>query len=518
MKCMKKIKLSLLAAVVTASFGLTSSLQAACEDNLFNIKANQGTRISELIDQLAEQCDLTLIVKDKEAAKRLRTRLNRFSLKDVTLPEVLQVALNEHNLNYSLDGNILKISYLLTKTYHVDYISTDRESSSKTRVMLASGVANQQQTTTSGSGTVSTSNMSSGESESGIDVTSNDKFVFWAKLQEQIRDILNRPEDEYKAGDPVIDKESGLVTITGTKKQLDRVEGYLDNLIERLHKQVLIDVKMYAVVLSKGKETGIDWRQLYNLQNFTISGERLQANENVGEITFPGAGDTPYISKFVPGKIATFTDIVMNAQIGTIIKFLQSQGDVHSVSNPKVLTLNNQAAMITVGKQYFYKIKNSTTTSNTGGSTVAQNEIIDSVFAGILLDITPEIAADGTITLKINPSVSDTINPVTNENENRTMPPDLERRQMASVVTVKDGSHVILGGLITDRVNNSTHKVPLLGDIPILGYAFKYDELTDEKIELVIIVTPHLVKAKNSMTLKDLGYDRLSDSNMTRMR
>ena len=174
--------------------------------------------------------------------------------------------------------------------------------------------------------------------------------------------------------------------------------------------------------------------------------------------------------------------------------------------------------MITVGKQYFYKIKNSTTTSNTGGSTVAQNEIIDSVFAGILLDITPEIAADGTITLKINPSISDTITPVTNDNLNRSMPPDLERRQMASVVTVKDGSHVILGGLITDKINKSTNKVPLLGDIPLLGYAFKYDELTDEKVELVIIVTPHLVEAKSSMTLKDLGYDRLSDSNMTKMR
>jgi general secretion pathway protein D len=98
------------------------------------------------------------------------------------------------------------------------------------------------------------------------------------------------------------------------------------------------------------------------------------------------------------------------------------------------------------------------------------------------------------------------------------MPPDLERRQMASVVTVQDGAHVILGGLITDRIQNETYKVPMLGDIPVLGYAFKYEEQTDEKIELVIIVTPHLVKAKNTMTLKDIGYDRLSDSNLTKMK
>ncbi|WP_456485749.1 pilus (MSHA type) biogenesis protein MshL [Hydrogenimonas sp.] len=517
MKYVKTMKLSLSAAMISVSFGLYSNLHAACEENLFNIKAREGTRIIELVDQLADQCDLTLIIKDREAKKRLRTRLDRFSLKDATLPEVLQIALNEHNLNYSLEGNILKISYLLTKTYHVDYISTDRQSESTTHVMLSSGSGSSGQQTT-GAGSTSTSTMSSGESESGINVTSNDKFIFWAKLKEQIHDILNRPEDNYKAGDPVIDKESGLVTITGTKKQLDRVEDYLDNLIARLHKQVLIDVKMYAVVLNKGKETGIDWRQIYNLQNFKVSAERLRTSDAVSEITTPSNTDTTSISEVIPGKLATFTDIVMNAQLTTILKFLKSQGDVHSVSNPKVLTLNNQAAMITVGKQYFYKVRNSTTVSNTGGSTVAQNEIIDSVFAGILLDITPEIAADGTITLKINPSVSDTINPITNANENRTMPPDLERRQMASVVTVKDGSHVILGGLITDKVNKTSNKVPLLGDIPLLGYAFKYDELTDEKMELVIIVTPHLVKPKNSMTLKDLGYDRLSDSNLTKIR
>ena len=519
MSYLNKTKLSLISALALLSFGFSSQLQASCEDKLFSIKAEKGTRISELIDQLADQCDLTLIIKDREAKKRLNNRLDRFSLKDVTLPEVLNVALNEHNLNYSLDGNVLKISYLLTKTFHVDYIGTDRSSNSNTHVMLASGVATQQETSSnSQNGMTSTSNMNRGESESGIEIKSTDEFLFWSKLSKEIENILNRPEDNYKAGAPVIDKESGLVTITGTKKQLDRVENYLHNLINRLHKQVLIDVKMYAVVLRKGKETGIDWREIYKLQNFTVSGERFWANKNVAKIIFPNKGDNPYISESTPGTTAKFTDIVMNAQLGTILKFLETQGDVHSVSNPKVLTLNNQAAMITVGKQYFYKIQNSTTQSNSGGSTVAQNEVIDSVFAGILLDITPEIAADGTITLKINPSVSDTVTPVSNDNVNRTMPPDLERRQMASVVTVKDGAHVILGGLITDRVQNETNKVPILGNIPILGYAFKYDEKTDEKIELVIIVTPHLVKAKNSMTLKDLGYDRLSDSNMTKMR
>ncbi len=509
------IKIHLGLILFCALFGFTSS-HAACEENLFTIKAEEGIRISELIDQLAEQCDLTLIMEDKEVKKKIRARLDRFSMKDATLSEVLHVVLNEHNLNYSLNGNILKISYLLTKTYHVDYISTDRESASKTHVILTSGATSQTQHAENGS--LSTGSISGGQSESGIDVKSNDKFIFWSKLQKQLHEILNRPEDNYRASDPVIDKESGLVTVTGTKRQLDRIEAYLHNLISRLHKQVLIDVKMYTVTLNKGQETGINWKEIYKLQNFSVTGERLQTSSSVKNLSKSGGSGSTYISESVPGKIASFTDIVMNAELGTILKFLHSQGKVNSVSNPKVLTLNNQAAMITVGKQYFYKIKNSTTTSNTGGSTVAQNDIIDSVFAGILLDITPEISTDGTITLKINPSISDTITPVGSLNTNRSMPPDLERRQMASVVTVKDGSHVILGGLITNRISSTTNKVPILGDIPLLGNAFKYKEATNEKVELVIIVTPHLVRPKNSMTLKDLGYDKLSGNSLMQMR
>ena len=446
-----------------------------CKNRNFNIKTEPGIKIIEIVDQIANECDLTLIIADKSTKEKLSTILNRVSLKNASLNEVLNIVLNEYNLNYSLDKNVLKISYLLTKTFHVDYISTERQSNSNTKVSLTNGSSNAQ-------------NRNSDKSESEIEITSDDTFIFWSEFTEQIKNILNRPEDEYQAPEPIIDRESGLVTITGTKKQLERVKNYIKLLLNRLHKQVLIDVKMYAVVLNEGVSTGIDWRQIYNIQNIKLSTGALRTNSAV--ISVPStSGITGKI-----GKTAIFTDFIMNANIGTIIKFLKSQGTVHSVSNPKILTLNNQAAMITVGKQYFYKIVNSTTTSNTGGSTISQNEIIDSVFAGILLDITPQVSSDGTITLKINPSVSDTINTIT-DSTSRTMPPDLERRQMSTVVTVKNGNHVILGGLITKKENIQNNKIPILGDIPILGIPFRFEEKIKETIELVIIVTPYLIKS-----------------------
>jgi general secretion pathway protein D len=164
-----------------------------------------------------------------------------------------------------------------------------------------------------------------------------------------------------------------------------------------------------------------------------------------------------------------------------------------------------------VGRELFYKIKSSSTTSSGGGSTSSEGELVDSVFAGILLDITPEIDTNGMITLKINPSISDTVSAVETDGGVRSIPPDLVRRQIASVIKVEDGQHAILGGLISSKTGYEVTKIPLLGDLPLLEYAFKKEAKINTVEELVIIITPHVVKNAKSVSLKDLGYTKLNE-------
>ena len=96
------------------------------------------------------------------------------------------------------------------------------------------------------------------------------------------------------------------------------------------------------------------------------------------------------------------------------------------------------------------------------------------------------------------------------------MPPDLQRRQLSSVVTVKDGNRIILGGLINTKNTQSANQVPLLGNIPLLGYLFKYEEKVKTVEELVIIIEPHIIhKEINSVSLSDLGYQGLDDNLLT---
>jgi general secretion pathway protein D len=291
------------------------------------------------------------------------------------------------------------------------------------------------------------------------------------------------------------------------------VARYIHTLSKQIKQQVLIDVRILSVSFDNSQTSGVDWSQLYSLQNMTVS--TLQMSQtNMASWTFDkltGITDATFGENALPSSGGVI-QLTGNTKVSEVVKFLGTQGDVKSISSPRVMTLNNQPALISVGKELFYKIQSATTASGGGGAVAAQGEQVDSVFAGILLDITPEIDANGIITLKINPSISETVTDLsTVSNALRTLPPDLIRRQIASVVKVRDGEHAILGGLITSRSGYKVNKVPLLGDIPLLEYAFKHEEKIETVEELVLIITPHIVKNSKSVSLKDLGYTKVNE-------
>ena len=513
---MKLIKTSIYSTLLTVL--LSTSSFADCSYELFSISSTKDTKIIDFIDQLSDECAFSIIVTDPNAEKFLETKLNKTNLKNLTIDEVLNLVLLENNLSYTLENNILKISYLTTKVYGIDYILSQRKSSGSTDVTLSSGAGGQDNGQTGGQtgGTGNQqSNQQTSKSESGVKIESTDEVQFWEELDLEFQRILNRPHDPYTAEAPIINKNAGLVTVTATSKQLKRFDSYLKQLQDKVQLQVLIDVQLLSVTMSEGKSTGIDWKQLYALQNVNVAIDTRKVR-NVTEFE-----DTS-ITEGVYGGLAGVVSMVTlegQAELNEVVKFLQTQGDVNAISNPKVLTLNNQPALITAGTEYFYKIQSETNQQGTGGGVAAttQNDLVQSVFAGVLLTITPEIADDKTITLKINPSLSETTADIsTEDNSGRNMPPDLNRRQLSSVVTVKDGNRIILGGLINTKNTNEASKIPILGDIPVISYLFKYEEKIKTVQELVIIIEPHIIhKEHNSVSLSELGYEGLTDDILT---
>jgi general secretion pathway protein D len=168
--------------------------------------------------------------------------------------------------------------------------------------------------------------------------------------------------------------------------------------------------------------------------------------------------------------------------------------------------------MISVGDNINYLIKESYSTGTTT-TTVTESQIPASLFVGVLLDITPQIDEEGFITLRINPSISEFkySEDSVKQNEARALPPDTVTRRISSVVRVKDGDSIILGGLISSTRGERENKVRLLGDIPYLGRLFRSTATTDITTEIIFVLTPHLAHAGEMPTLSELGFIHMGE-------
>lgn len=532
---MKKVQTSVVKFLIAfvMLLGFTHNLSAGnCSTKLFSVTIDSKLTIGDVIDNLADTCGLSVIVKDDEAKMRMNKKLYYVKLKNSTLKGFLNTVLKDNDLNYTLSGNKLTISYLITRTFRIHYISGERKGTSTANVTIA-GTEDSGQMGGRGGG-AGGANQNKSMAKTGIEIESTDEFQFWKTVEAEVQRILVGAADggthytrsgdtwtgpdgkvwEYNPLAPIVNPEAGMVTVTGTDRQIRRVARYIHELEKQIKSQVLIDIRILSVTFDDSTTTGVDWGQLYSLQNLTVN-TLLSAQKNISEYTWDETGITQFtgIDPILGGAPSTakILSLTGSTDVTEVVKFLSTQGDVKSISSPRVMALNNQPALISVGRELFYKIKSASTAAGTGGAVAAEGEMVDSVFAGILLDITPEIDDNGMITLKINPSISETVDTVTPEAGSRTIPPDLIRRQIASVIKVKDGQHAILGGLISSQTGFKDNHVPILGDIPGLGMLFKRQERINRVEELVFVITPHIVKNAKSVSLKDLGYSKLNE-------
>ena len=180
----------------------------------------------------------------------------------------------------------------------------------------------------------------------------------------------------------------------------------------------------------------------------------------------------------------TLGRVTNNYILNATITAAASQGKAKILSDPKIATLNNQPASINVTTQVPY------VTSNVS-ATGAQTQTVTYITTGIKLTVTPSINADGRILLVINPSVSQPS--ATAAGSTQTGAPAIDNRDATTTVLVRDGETIVIGGLISDSMSDTISKIPLLGDIPILGWLFKKKSKTRVRNELLIFVTTRVL-------------------------
>ena len=444
---MKKIIIFLLSVMV---------LFANCENKVFSYSNSMNTSerlsIEEFLNLLVTQkCNINIVYKDEESLNMVKGKMPFIRVKNYTLTQILDLILSKRGLFYRLNNDTLEVSFYKTKTYKLDFISSNR---------------------------IGESNLDATESKVKNEYT----FDFWDKVQDNIETILKNTSKTYKP--PVIDKTVGLITVTGTKKQIDAIDRYVNTMLSRLTKEVLIDVKIYTVELSESHKTGIDWSKL-----------SIELNKEY----------VPLKSTYIAGSQSVFSDATFS--VSGLLDFLSKNGNVNSLSNPKVVTLNNQKAIISVGDTINYKYASKVTTDDNGNPHTEYT--IESKFVGVVLDITPQISDSGNIILSISPRISAFKDPTQLTNELRDMPPDTKDNTMLSVVKLKDNQTLVLGGLITNDKNFKVNGVPVLKEIPLVKYLFSSKEEVTSRRELVFVITPHIINLNKKKTLRDLGFGKL---------
>jgi len=310
----------------------------------------------------------------------------------------------------------------------------------------------------------------------------------------------------------VADIRTSQLVIVATEKELAGVEELLKQL-DTPTKQVLIEAKILETTVNPKTVKGIDWTGTLDKQNITFGNGITRGTTTT---TMPG---TPTTTTLPGGRTITTTpgssqQTTLNTVLGNgglslntlrgfhpataflnadglnvALSFLNNSADTKVISEPRTVTLDNQKSTIEVGLMYPIVNVSASTVNTTGGSSINYSNLT------VNLDVTPRITANDFVELKVQQSIlrlgpkfQSTVGGVPNNVDS------FFTRKIETAVLIPSGNTLVMGGLVSDENTSGNVKVPLLGDIPVLGYAFRKDTKERNRQNLIIFITPTIVQ------------------------
>jgi len=283
-------------------------------------------------------------------------------------------------------------------------------------------------------------------------------------VADKIQEILTPNIGQVK-----YDERSNRLVVTDAESNMERIKQVI-KAFDIKEKQVLIEAKILQVILSNQHKFGIDWEGIVNdYHNLDLKSDFdiLSSTSKRGSLSI--------------GTISA-------DQYSFLVEALQSQGISNILSSPSITAVNNQEAKILIGSSEPYV---TTTTTTTASGPTTTSESVNFIEVGVKLFVTPTIHKDDFVTLKIRPEVSSVTSTIITGNNNTV--PVVDTSEAETTVLVKDGVTIVIGGLIKEEEIESVNKVPLLGDIPFVGNAFRNKDKLLRKTEIVIFLTPKII-------------------------
>jgi type IV pilus assembly protein PilQ len=392
--------------------------------------------IGTVIRQLADQVDVDLIMSPQVTGNVT------VSLTDVTLDEALRCILDVHGAGIIVGENVIRIlsrnempqitERLVTETFEITYADVGQVVKALEKFVSQQGT------------------VSSIEGTSHIIVTDTES---------KIRDITN-----------------------------------LIATIDRITPQVLVEVRIYDITSKDNLDLGIEWRAgrrtnldaSSNIINDDIVVEKGGADTYVSSITDPAviAGFEGATGKTADSTLGFLRFGVLNEHLNVdaILRAEKENVDAKLLANPRILVVDNEEATFDIVTEHPYVER-----TITAGSTT---ETVKFKNVGVKLVVTPHVAGSDMLRLNIAPEFSVLVERVQVASSNV---PVVDTRKVNTIALVKDGQAVVLGGLRKKETTQQVNKVPVLGDIPLLGYLFRFEGEATANTELVVFITPHIV-------------------------
>jgi MSHA biogenesis protein MshL len=434
------------------------------------------------------------------------------NLKDVTVFEALEAIHEMYGYDYKTDGSRIYILPLTlqTRIFQVNYLTGQRAGTSSLRVISGS-VSDSPASGTSGTITTTTTTGGAGRTQDSSKVTMTSSADFWDELGKALSAIVGNE----KGRNVVVSPMSGVIVVRAMPDELKNVAAYLKASQISIERQVILEAKIVEVQLNDGYQAGVNWAAFRNNSNGRISVGQLAA----GGTLQPGTAATgmPITAGTSMGTVTPGANLVAGATVGAItgqtagtlfglafqtsnfaalLDFLESQGNVHVLSSPRIATLNNQKAVLKVGTDEFFVTNVSTTTTTGTATTTTPSVTLQPFFSGIALDVTPRIDQNGEIILHVHPSVSQvstvtkTVNVGGGVNGVLNLPlASSSVSETDSIVRAHDGQIVAIGGLMRQATFEDRSGLPGLSKSPLAGQTNQ----RSEKRELVILLKPTVV-------------------------
>ena len=456
-------------------------------NELISLNLTSEVSIKDILLEIARMSNLDIEIDPSVDSKVIVSINNR------RLDEALHIIARLGNVRYEFTHGIIRVVQDLPRVvnYYVDFINVVRSTQSvvniDTKVVTADSRSHDTPT-----GSVS-------------NIRAKYDGDLWAALEHSLQSIIQNSSvlhNEYYS----INRQAGIITVYATDKTHINVKKYIEDVKKLSSSQVLIEAKIVEILLNDEYKSGVDWNVVNSSDNRKLSLKFDSNNE--------GISDNAQFN--LTGTLGG------GYSLNAAVHLLNDFGVVRTVSSPRLHAINNQQAVLSFAKNHVYfTVDVSDTVEDLGAGDTRQtfgvNSKIHSVPVGVILTLQPSINLEtNEISMSIHPTLSritDTVRDpgtefVARRNNITTLTsniPVIEVRELDSMVKVKNGDIMVIGGLMENRQDNKETMLPLLGDIPIIGNLFKSRTHVNSIVETVMFIKATIIPSSGIITDKDAG-------------